>query len=397
MLTVFERLAETGSFPIALQADRCLRSRDRFSDCALCLDACPAKALHWDEALTFDSDACAACGLCLHLCPVGAFSGDAGVAALLKTVARLGAQGAIELVCAQHPGAETGPGVVDVALRINGCLAAVGPSIYASLFALGVSAVVVRLDACNACPIGQVLPHIRQNLEKARRVLWPLGLDQQIVATEDEPGLAGRPRPLHDAAALPISRRRLLRMLAPQQDSGAAQPLLPVDSPVAPAEKRVPPERLRLLAALERLPAADPQALCPAPLAGQRFARITANEACTACGVCAQACPVGALQLEFDDDPPRFRLRFAPAICTGCDACLHLCDADALDRGPVMSFAELLAAGWIEIASGAYRRCRKCGARFAGAAPADGLCPICAFRRTNPFGQRVPVRVVERD
>lgn len=394
MLTVLERLAETMPFPIALQADRCLRSRDRFTDCALCLDACPVGALSWDEALSLDAGACAACGLCLHLCPVGAFSGDAGTAALLKTVARLAVQGTIELVCAQHPEAETGPGEADVALRINGCLAALGPSVVASLFALGVSAVVVRLDACNACPIGQVLPHIRQNLEKARRILWPLGLDQQIVETGDEPGVADRPRLLHDAAALPISRRRLLRVLTPQPNSGAAQPFLLTDSPAAPAEKRVPPERLRLLAALERLPPADPQALCPAPLAGQRFARITVNEACTACGVCAQACSTGALQLEFDDEPPRFRLHFAPAICTGCDACLHLCDAGALERGPLLPFAELLTAGWIEIGSGGFQRCRKCGARFAGAAPSEGLCPVCAFRRANPFGQRVPLRRV---
>lgn len=394
MFTVFERLADPAAFPIALQPDRCLRSRDRFSDCALCLDACPTHALRWDEALAFDAGACAACGLCLHLCPVGAFSGDAGAAVLLKTAARLGGGRAVELVCARHPQAQTGPGEgeVEVALRVNGCLAALGPSVYASLFALGVTTLAVRLDACRTCPIGQVAPHIRQTLDKARRVLWPLGLDQQIVSVEDEPGLAGRPRPLYDAAGLPISRRRLLRMVAPPPDSGAVEAFLPADAPAAPPEKRVPAERLRLLAALERLPAADSQALCPAPLAGQHFARITASEGCTACGVCAQVCPTGALQLEFDDEAARFRLLFAPAICTGCDACLHLCDAGALDRGPVMPFAGLLAAGWTVIAAGDYQRCRKCGARFAGAAPASGLCPVCDFRRAHPFGQRMPYR-----
>ena len=74
------------------------------------------------------------------------------------------------------------------------------------------------------------------------------------------------------------------------------------------------------------------------------FLRGTDRDACTACGACAEICPVEALRLEGD----------LPVVdeawCIGCGVCATVCPADAVvvkvreDRkgtAPASSFAHL--------------------------------------------------------
>jgi hypothetical protein len=63
---------------------------------------------------------------------------------------------------------------------------------------------------------------------------------------------------------------------------------------------------------------------------------------------------------------------------------------EALGRGGVPFIVELLEQQWITIASGELARCQRCGTRLAVDALHDGLCPVCVFRRENPFGSRMP-------
>ena len=135
--------------------------------------------------------------------------------------------------------------------------------------------------------------------------------------------------------------------------------------------------------ALDRLPPPIPTAICPAPEPGQAFVLLGVDNTCTACGVCAKACPTGALQVLYDDESRGFEILYAPRACTGCETCLHLCDPEALHRRRVPLFREFLAAPG-RIHSGVFHVCEACGARFAGRAVGARVVPALRFPAAEP-------------
>ncbi len=395
MLSALERFAQGDAGGVRLDAERCVHAFDAFATCRACVDECPAGALRLPEeggAIALDTAACAACGACARVCPVGALAARDETSALLRCAARVKDQGGIALLCAAHPPADRGARAVDAAIVLEGCLAGLGPSAYASLVALGFAQIDVYLDACAGCPLALAQASVERTLEKARRALKPWIDDTQIVAITEAPAAPGVPWMVYLAGEPPVPRRRLLNPFA-TTGIDAALDALSIEAVEQAGPKRISPERLQLLHALALLPPAGP-ALCPAPLAGQVFLRIGTDGGCTACGACARACPTGALALEIDDDANTFRLAHLAAICTGCDACLHLCAPDALYSRGVPFFSALQAPADEPIAAGRFTRCKRCKARVVeGSLSAGGLCEVCAFRRANPFGSVVPERI----
>ena len=385
LLSLAERLAALEVAPIRLHADRCVHARDKSATCDACVRACPVNALHLNGAITLDTEACKVCGACLHVCPTGAFDGEDGISDLLKCVARLEPARVIELACAQHPAPEKGTPDVEAVVRTTGCLAALGPSAYIGLMAMGLQRVSVRLDACAECPIGPARTSIMTTLIEARRLLALYGLADRVV---EIPAVSARKnRPVYTAKNPPLSRRGLFRMFAAEGPRQIARVLTdnadqsPIKSPSF--------ERRRLINALRHLPAAnDSIALDALP-----FAHITVNDRCTACGVCARSCPTGALKLITGDDST-YQLSFTSAACIACEACVQLCEPAAIER-TAATLGEVLSSEAVELRSGMLRSCTKCGVKFA-AEPDHELCPVCEFRRKNPFGSRLPPGVLRR-
>lgn len=387
----FDPLAPGATAGVRVRAERCVHALDAFAQCRICADECPANALRIDETVVLDPVHCTACGACVHACPVGAFEARDVTHDVLRCASRAGSEGAIALLCAHHPPTEHGAQPVDAAIVIGECLAALGPSVYAGLAALGVTRIDVYLDACADCPLG-ARASIERTLDKARGVLRPWVEAEPIVAiTGLADGTTGPRWTVYFADQPPISRRRLLNPFA-ANDADDRLDALAIDPAALPGPKRVPNERLRLLHALALLPPAG-QALCPAPQAGQVFMRVGAEDGCTACGACEKACPSGALDLEIDDHTRAFRLTHLAAICTGCEACLHLCDPGVLYSRGVPFTGALQTPAEEAIATGRFDRCKRCKARVAeGTLTPEGLCEVCAFRRANPFGSQLPPR-----
>lgn len=391
VLSTLERFAQGASAAVRVNADRCVHAFDAFATCRACVDECPASALSLGETIALDAETCTACGACVHVCPVGAFEARDETQDVLRCAARVRDRGAIALLCAAHPPIDRGLRPVDAAIVIEGCLAALGPSTYAALAALGVTQVDVYLDACEACPLAPARASIERTLEKARAALRPWLAADQIAAITDLSAASGEPWTIYLAGEPPVARRRLLKPFA-ASDADAAVDALSVNAIDRAEPKRLPAERLRLLRALAQLPLAG-QMLCPAPLGGQIFLRIGADEGCTACGACAKVCPTGAIALDVDDETQTFRLSHLSAACTGCEACLHVCDPDVLYSRGVPFFNALQRPEDESLAAGRFVRCKRCKSRVPeGSLNAQGLCEICAFRRANPFGSHVPER-----
>lgn len=363
---------------IIVDSQRCVRAWHKDATCDRCVQVCPTAAITLDSGrVAADPDVCVRCGACLNACPTGAFEGYDGVHRLLLCVSQIVDKARVELACSQHPAPHMGARGVDAVVRTTGCLAALGPSAYGGLIALGVEHVSARLDACADCPLAAHETLIREQIAGAQALP---GVGARVTAAEP----VDRPvkRPHYDVKDPPVSRRGLLGLVTGQVTR--ADDLLPRDAPQVEDGRSAPRERRRLLNVLRHVPQSDP--LAPVPLAGVAFLKPSGD--CTACEVCARVCPTGALTIEKDDD--RFRLRFAVGQCTACNLCVDLCDANALawdDSAATVS--EMLDPEPINLHVNTLHKCKKCGARFAGE-PDNGLCPVCAFRRKNPFASVLP-------
>lgn len=371
-------MARRDQAPIRLEAERCLHSLNKDAACTACVDVCPVDALALTGSVTLDATTCVACGACLPICPTGAFSGNEDVAGLLQCAVNLEPGTPVELACAYHPTPEQGSSNATV-VRTTACLAALGPGAYLALFSAGVRHVGVRMDGCEECPLRRAAAAIPGTVDTANALLARCDLAGSITLLENVAPC--HTRPVHSVKNPPLSRRGLFRVLA---NEGSRQAARLLSSETAPAGVRGPScERRRLVAALRHLPLRAEDS----PLEGLPFARYAVNEQCTACAVCARVCPTNALRFN-DDETGGYQLSFAPAACIDCDLCIHVCMPAALERSPA-TLAELVDDAELILTAGRLRTCPKCKARYA-ARQNEPLCPPCTFRRTHPFGSRMP-------
>ena len=385
LISLADRLGALDKSSIQCNPERCLRTRYKYSDCHACIDACPVTAIQFDKPLSINQDACTHCGLCLRICPLGAFSSDDGVEDLFTCASSLECVTALELVCAAHPSGEIGPGEIDAAIRTNYCLAALGPSAYTGLYILGSERVAVRLDECKDCPLGSVLPEIKNAITKTQWILAAYGLKAQIAISNVTEPTNWKQRPIYETRNPPLSRRDLFQMFAKRGPRFAARALMAGHDSTERTDL-ISHERRRLAGVLMHLSLYNTFDPSKSSLEDLGWIRLAAGSDCNACGVCARACPTGALEFT-TSEIDQYELLFHPKDCVDCGICLDLCQPAALKREKLL-LVDFLAEKHPMLVSGFLKKCRRCGAKVAEV-NTDGLCGICDFRRQNPFGSKI--------
>ncbi len=372
LLALAERWGEAlATKPFGFAADRCLYATDKFATCTACHDICPVGAIQVGKPPTFDAESCQLCRACLPACPVGAFTADDEVPALLNCAERIGAK-TVEVACSLNARVDAGPAAA--AVRVRGCLAGLGAGAYLGLVSQGLEEVVVRLDACADCPWGKLQPQVESQVQQAQGLL-ALWAQAETLTWVAEAADDFAKRPFWNATSPPVSRRDLFRWREGEKK--------PVAESAADADPNPFHERLRLLRAVKQMPPATSQ---EQTMSG--FALLAVNEDCTACGVCARVCPTGALQME--TAASSYQLTFSPQICIACDKCSHVCAPNAINLTHAPTFEQVFDTAVDQIVQqGELARCSKCHAFFAAQAGKD-LCPVCEFRRQNPFGSAMP-------
>jgi ferredoxin len=381
-------LAESERVDVSLAADRCLHKVDKGSECAICVDACPANAITFEEdggpqLVTHDGELCVKCGLCLRICPVEAFTGDNGVATLLSFVAGQEKRTIVELACALNPNKAHGPAQANLVVNTGACLASLGPSAIMALMALGVAHVILRVDFCQSCPLAQSRAEIDKSVDQVTSLIQT---DERLgspVTLLDAIREEWPKRFVASVKAPPRSRRDFLRALTTTTETPqAVRQLMVVEKPEG--GKHPPTERLRVLKAAQSIPA---ERLQSGPLELFQSTLLAADEKCTACGVCARACPTGALRFTADED--HYALALAAGACTDCGVCRSLCEPNALQMAGTPTLNDWLAEEPPTLRSGDLKQCKKCGAGFDSRSDSD-FCQVCDFRLRNPFGSRLP-------
>ncbi|MFI2754997.1 4Fe-4S dicluster domain-containing protein [Cellulomonas sp. P22] len=306
---------------------------------------------------------------------------------LLRWVTRLPEPVHLELVCAEHT---DGPLALEpdvVAVRLGGCLGELPASALLELVASGVRQVVLRADACDRpATVEAVAAHADDLLAACVRT-------ERMVVRATAPD--ERARPVLDARSLPLARRALVSFSSAAASSGTSS---------GAGARRGETERERMLDVLRVLSTPPPRPVAapgaPRPPRPPRdaldrqlapSAMLTAT-GCTGCGTCVRTCPVDALRLAgvpTDDGRTSLTLRHVPAACTGCGLCVEACPQHALASAGQHTWADLLTYVPRFLATAVLRGCSRCGVLL----PPDesvSLCEVCAFRRANPFGARLP-------
>jgi formate hydrogenlyase subunit 6/NADH:ubiquinone oxidoreductase subunit I len=191
-------------------------------------------------------------------------------------------------------------------------------------------------------------------------------------------------RPLWEATNPPLSRRDMFRMLAQQGKVAMARA---IENEPTKAGRRPGRDHLRLMGAIAHLPA--PQPGYTGSLNDLDFGWISVSEACTACAVCARACPTNALQFEKNEDATSFTLQFSAHNCVACEMCLHVCAPSAMTVDRTPTFAQIFGEEIVTLQEGELVKCERCGILMAARTNVH-LCALCEYRQTHPFGSMLP-------
>lgn len=334
---------------LSLAYEDCVRTRSRAATCSACVGACPTGAIGLSEAgaVSIDLGRCVSCALCQAACPTEALRAPFDVAAF---VARAGAAlrcGEDGLPCV---GALAAEDLVVLARRHGGVL--------------------LQEDPGCAAAAG----HERAALQaaEANALLRAVGEAAAVRRAGPQAGPASLAKPAGSGAG-GLARRELLRRLVPGLDGPRGRIDLDparLDARRMRAPGAVPARRQRLLAGLEG----------SAPVWGEiadgEIGFASSKEldpaACTACRLCVNTCPTGAMSASALWQ----ELRFDASRCVRCGLCHDVCAPRALVRGARLDVAQLLVPRQRVLGRLRIGACGECGALFKREGD-EALCPRC--------------------
>lgn len=409
-LDLFMRLlASFGDGPPAVDDNLCLNRRYKAAGCQICAAACPVEAITvFGPNIDLNEDACARCGLCLNVCPTQVFSSPRQLhndKKLLDSAASYRTQ-PLELTCPVNPKLDRTAAPVDVVLQTGRCLAALSLGELLDLAHTRDFDLWLNDSHCATCLLGKVLPAIHTTAAQANRLLeaWQVAPRLHVQTTS-----ACIPVHTVDRVAdqQPLYSRRefftFLRRSAAQVVSDIALDTL---APAAPDLSVVPPidhavlplHRRRLVAALDRL-GSPPTA--PLSLDGLPWTDVHISRQCTGCSLCARFCPTGAIRWATEENPPAagadgsatnttppavpFRLLFIAADCIDCGICAAACPEGAIELHDLLEPPQLTHRQSAPRHTGHLTPCVRCGT------PTDtqvrDTCYICQRVPANPAAQ----------
>ncbi|MCJ2531070.1 MAG: 4Fe-4S binding protein [Candidatus Thermoplasmatota archaeon] len=306
--------------------------------CNACAEICPQDALMWENGrMEYDKGKCWPCGLCMTACPTGAILNPAftpsQVEAEIRSLLDTGSAGLTGIVfhCQYGSPPQTGEGWVPVVLPCAGM--ATPPWLLAPL--------VIGASAVSAIPCPPECP-AQQSWRIAGHVRYCRALLHELGTAEDLVSLTAVMEP------------------PPRLEIEAAD----VEDPFGYGRGPAILDQLTRMFTTDRVWLEEPRS----PLG-----LVTIGEACTACGMCGESCPPGALVAEVHDD--QFVLTFDHALCVACNQCLPRCPEIAQGAIKLQKAldTDLLRAGRRVLHEGTILRCESCGAPISSVEMMDRI------------------------
>ncbi len=299
--------------------------------CNLCETVCPEDALQWSGGrMQYNKALCEPCGLCLTVCPREAIQDPActpaQIEAQVKTLLTAGYAGPRGIVfrCRKSPEPEMAEGWMPVSLNSVGMIV---PSWALAPLLMGAGSVAI-LTCRRGCPACQK-ESVEECLSFCREFLRQIGAPEDLVLLNP------------DLSQEPSEGSRIVSLEDPFGQGGVTEVLISLASTYG----------------------------APAISFGHRGSPLGIVEirerVCTACGVCAQSCPTGALIYRAYEEG--VTLTFDAGRCVACGLCLPNCPELAADAISLEKEVNLprLSQGATVVLHEEEVRCVACGAPIA--------------------------------
>jgi ferredoxin len=353
---------------LLIDEELCLNLRGRVMLCTSCQQQCESEALTLSvDAVDLDSECCTGCGGCIPHCPAGVMhlSGFSPLR-FLHSLEEIGGSDEKHIHCSEST--DGGGGVVIPCHKLlDARLFAAAQADGAQCFSLH------GLSRCEQCAKGDASAH----LDEVEVIMQQWFGECRPEIRRLQPGEESRSTERLHEDQPQMNRRNFLRLMGAQVTSGAATWIMPLadEREISPlpfyqggGEAQRPVVYQQLLAArVEQL--GWKQGL-PLPWRPRRV-----DLSCSACMVCGERCPSGALQsLERGGSK---ELSFENALCTDCGLCVRLCPEDAVAPAEIFD-AGLLASPRSVLMRRTMQQCSNCGQMFDVAQNSDSLCVTCS-------------------
>jgi len=349
----------------------CLSLRLWQHACERCVAVCPVAALKLDDSGMALGEGCMGCGRCASVCPSTALrvKGFEVPPPVLE--------GEVVVECWKVVSPKNGK---QPSVRVP-CLGGLSGFALLELVAAAQGWPVQLMDRgwCAGCAAGGGEVHpAAAAVKEVEKILTKLGAPAawfpQIVLAPLPSALmpVDIPDPLSQQ---PLSRRGFFSALLSETTatlagvaSGAGKVgAAPRTLSLAVVAGREMKQIAALIMALAKRAGTEPSAAL--------FPSVEISTACCNHGICAAACPSGAL-LRHEGDAASGIL-FDPTACFACGVCVGVCPEHAVRLLPEGNPAHAIYP--VELHHLAHRSCRECGEKFTGKSEIQ-VCPACAKR-----------------
>ena len=335
---------------LTLDASKCVRTTNKFSQCHACVEACPVETIRIDEQIpTFVPNDCVGCGGCIAACPDAAYKLDDF--STINYIFSVLEQKRDVLSCK-----ESIP-----------CLAALSVEELLSLALLHPEALTLDRAYCAECDIAKTNePLIAQRVEEANFILEAIESDKhlkfedvQLTPEQKEHDRRAFLSKLNVKEAIKAKQKFENEVEAGSEEATSSEVSVE-DIQKIRNDKDVPDRRKLLMMALKKTN--KPNIFHKLDINDISFIsqKILDEEACTNCQMCYRICPTGALS----SDKFNASIFFDAISCIKCASCHDVCEPDALTLRSVFDLAELFEPKRETLAKFTVKRCDECGLPF---------------------------------
>lgn len=286
---------------VTLFPTRCLRNRYRSSRCRHCADGCPEQAISFQPTVTIANEQCSGCLSCVASCPTEALVPNSSTCRFRETVIKPQKK-KILFSCKINPYAQAD-------IRVE-CLAVLSIIDLAALV-IAVDTIELHLGYCSTCPRAKAIPFLQDRVKHVSEITH-LFTGKGIKFIKDSDGQNN-----------PLLKRRAYFKSFKRAFCDSIAGLTERQHGIQVKSKKHIPERLHFLRQSLETKEKKIQKEAKANL----LFFLALDKKCNHCGLCAAACPTGALTCKRKQGKI---LRFVRDACSGCGLCAELCPVAAL-------------------------------------------------------------------
>ena len=333
-----------------VQPDRCVRTRNRFSTCHKCAQACPVSAISLENGLKVNEEVCHECMKCTVSCPTEALYDNQ----YMQSFKEMQKREVIAFSCDKDKSEESH-------IKL-GCLGQLDKALLIQSMVNGKKiSIQFNEERCLSCYKYDGL--LKTNLEKTINEL-NLMLKDPIDIQYNEKSSSKMERS--------FSRRELFSFFSKKVTRNVVSPLLPEDE--VGKNLRIPINGGSMRSAYHHLLEKYQNKFHENQQSQHlQTLQLAFNENCDGCKVCAHVCPTGALKFT---EQEALVAMFSTQACNGCRACIDICRKNGLqiDDSPI-NLVSFLDGSPKEIFVKEEKNCSKCGEKHYNS---TAYCDECA-------------------